>query len=317
MTDTQSHETSSLKTSEKVISVASSQTKNISELRKRVISGIILIIIALSLTVYGGMSFTIFWYVVGILAFHEWVSMAGCQQKILLTLFASILMFFFVYLFWISQPSGNIFIEDAINNIHTKPVFLPPLSILTSMAAAGFMFVSLREVRGVRRWVVLGFFYSSVLVIVLPYIRGHNSDGLVGIAWLFGVVWGTDIGAFFTGRKFGGPKLWPRVSPKKTWSGFFGGLCIGSFTGAFVLFIASFNGFYLENVFFKYPGQILFYSAIGSVLCQLGDLAESAMKRHFQVKDSGTLIPGHGGILDRVDGLWATALFFGLLLLFK
>ena len=124
------------------------------------------------------------------------------------------------------------------------------------------------------------------------------------------VVWTTDVAAYFAGRRFGGPKLWPRVSPKKTWSGFAGGLLGGTFAGCAIIRLAL--GDWEEQ-----PGlaMVAVISALASVASQLGDLGESALKRRFDVKDSGHVIPGHGGVMDRVDGFWAVAALAGLWLL--
>jgi phosphatidate cytidylyltransferase len=116
--------------------------------------------------------------------------------------------------------------------------------------------------------------------------------GLAVILWLFAVVWGTDTCAYFTGRALGGPKLWPRVSPKKTWSGAIGGLIGGAVLGLIVLWLA--------GIAVKWPHLLL--SLAFSVATQGGDLFESSLKRRYDVKDAGSIIPGHGGVMDRLDG---------------
>ena len=112
------------------------------------------------------------------------------------------------------------------------------------------------------------------------------------------IVWVTDIGGYFAGRGIGGPKLWPRVSPKKTWAGAVGGL-------VFSLVVAA--AFALLGFGKMLP--LLLFGAVLSVVSQLGDLFESAVKRRFGVKDSSHLIPGHGGFLDRLDGFVAAIVF--------
>jgi len=141
-------------------------------------------------------------------------------------------------------------------------------------------------------------------------VREHPRLGLVAILWMFAVVWLTDIAAYFAGRRFGGPKLWPRVSPKKTWSGFFGGLVAGVAAGGIVVLVAGRFGVAAPVSF----AIVVLLSAVASVLSQLGDLGESALKRRFGAKDSGVLIPGHGGVMDRLDGFWAAAALIGLVL---
>jgi phosphatidate cytidylyltransferase len=121
---------------------------------------------------------------------------------------------------------------------------------------------------------------------------------VIGIFWLLLVVWGTDIGAYFAGRSLGGPKLAPRFSPNKTWSGLAGGAA----TAALVGLVAA----------IWMPVMPMLLLAIGSamiaVVAQIGDLFESSLKRQFDAKDSSNLIPGHGGLLDRIDGVLAASL---------
>jgi phosphatidate cytidylyltransferase len=149
-----------------------------------------------------------------------------------------------------------------------------------------------------------------VIAIVPPLVREHPRLGIAAILWMFAVVWFTDIAAYFTGRALGGPKLWPAVSPKKTWSGFLGGLAAATLAGAAVAVVASRFGWNAPVSI----GVVILVSAVASVLSQLGDLGESALKRRFGAKDSGRLIPGHGGVLDRLDGFWAVAALMGLAL---
>jgi phosphatidate cytidylyltransferase len=117
------------------------------------------------------------------------------------------------------------------------------------------------------------------------------------LLWIIGIVWATDTAAYFAGRPIGGPKLAPRISPNKTWAGLAGGVLASAAIG--VVFALSTS--------ILTPWLVVFISAGMAVVEQAGDLFESWVKRRFGVKDSGTLIPGHGGVLDRVDGLLAVA----------
>jgi phosphatidate cytidylyltransferase len=117
------------------------------------------------------------------------------------------------------------------------------------------------------------------------------------IFWLLAVVWGTDIGAYAFGRAIGGPKLAPSISPKKTWAGAIGGLVSGVLAG--VCFMFAMN--------LPLTPAMLATAVVAAIAAEAGDLLESALKRWYDVKDSGTLIPGHGGVMDRFDGLWAAA----------
>ncbi|MEQ8695283.1 MAG: phosphatidate cytidylyltransferase, partial [Bauldia litoralis] len=137
-----------------------------------------------------------------------------------------------------------------------------------------------------------GVFYAAVFGLALLILR-EGDLGLAAIAFVFAVVWATDIGAYFAGRAIGGPKLWPAVSPKKTWAGAIGGLVAAVIAG---LATAAVVGLPLA-------GALVIVIVVMSVAGQAGDFFESFIKRRFGVKDSGTIIPGHGGMMDRVDGL--------------
>ncbi|MEO0392546.1 MAG: phosphatidate cytidylyltransferase [Pseudomonadota bacterium] len=138
----------------------------------------------------------------------------------------------------------------------------------------------------------LGVPYVLLPALAMLWLRGHE-DGLRLIVFLFFVIWATDTGAYLVGRIMGGPKLAPLISPKKTWSGAVGGVVIAGMTGLVVALI------YRTELPMVAFGIAMAISVIG----QGGDLLESGIKRHYAVKDSGGSIPGHGGILDRIDGL--------------
>jgi phosphatidate cytidylyltransferase len=153
-----------------------------------------------------------------------------------------------------------------------------------------------------RRWSAAGFLYAVVAEIASILVRLDQADGFVALVLILLVVWATDIGGFFAGRTFGGPKLWPRVSPKKTWAGAAGG---------FLVSLAVSAGFAALGL--AKTGPILLLGAALSIASQLGDLLESAVKRRFGVKDSSHLIPGHGGLMDRLDGFVAAVVFAAIL----
>jgi phosphatidate cytidylyltransferase len=139
-----------------------------------------------------------------------------------------------------------------------------------------------------------GVLYVIAPCLILVWLRNNGPHGLYFIVWFFVVIWSTDIGAYLFGKSIGGAKLAPKISPNKTWAGFFGGISSAV--------IVSFLLYY-----FLYPMAGLFLFFLGcviiSIVGQIGDLFESWCKRRLGVKDSGKLIPGHGGILDRVDSL--------------
>ncbi len=141
-----------------------------------------------------------------------------------------------------------------------------------------------------------GVVYGGLPAMALVVVRSDPAYGLVAIMWLLVLVWASDIGGYVFGRLLGGPKLAPRISPKKTWAGFFGGL------GAAVLASLAFNAIVMPG------GTIpIWLAAFLSAVSQIGDLAESSFKRRFGAKDSSRLIPGHGGLMDRIDGLVVVA----------
>lgn len=149
------------------------------------------------------------------------------------------------------------------------------------------------------KWQLIGLAYIAIPIFCVIKLRMISSDILL---WMFAVIWATDIFAFFSGKTFGGPKLAPEISPNKTWSGLAGGVVASMIIG----FLSSFM--FSGGVFF-----FVFLSALLAVIEQAGDLLESKFKRLFGVKDSGTIIPGHGGVLDRLDGMMFAApavLFF-------
>ena len=156
-----------------------------------------------------------------------------------------------------------------------------------------------------RIWNAAGFFYAAAAEVASILVRLDQTWGFVALILILLVVWGTDIGGYFAGRGIGGPKLWPRVSPKKTWAGAIGG---------FAASLAIAGGFAAFG--FGKTGPLLLLGAILSIVSQFGDLFESAVKRRFGVKDSSQIIPGHGGLMDRLDGFVAAvvlAAIFGFL----
>lgn len=142
-------------------------------------------------------------------------------------------------------------------------------------------------------WGILGIAYIAIPCGALAWLREIQDSGLYIIMWIIATVWASDIGAYITGKIIGGPKLAPKISPGKTWSGAIGGLIFGTVASVYLTY--NFVGFSITRSVLL--GIFLVISA------QLGDLFESWVKRKFGVKDSGSLIPGHGGLLDRLDSL--------------
>ena len=173
--------------------------------------------------------------------------------------------------------------------------------IVLIVGLAGVMVVSPER----RLWTATGFGYAAAAEVASVLVRHDQAHGFVALILILLVVWVTDIGGYFAGRGIGGPKLWPRVSPKKTWAG-----AIGGFAASLAV-AAGFAAIGLGKT-----GPMLVLGAVLSIASQLGDLFESAVKRRFGVKDSSHIIPGHGGLLDRLDGFVAAivlAAIFGFL----
>ena len=168
---------------------------------------------------------------------------------------------------------------------------------LVALAWLAALWLTARALRGFSVHHVAGPLYIAAAALALMTLRTTPTCGAYAIFFLFAVVWSADSLAYFAGRALGGPKFAPRISPKKTWSGFFGAVAGGAVAGALFALATGLPA-----------GTLFLVGALLGGFEQFGDLYESAMKRRFGVKDSGTLIPGHGGILDRVDGLVAAAM---------
>ena len=164
-------------------------------------------------------------------------------------------------------------------------------------AAAAMIFVEwTRMVRGWGLgWQLGGFAYALLPALALLWIRERAPHDLMLLLWVFIVTWSTDIGAYFAGRAIGGPKLAPMISPNKTWAGLIGGMIAAALLGG-----------YWAN-FTSLSPKLLWLAPLFAVGAQAGDLFESGLKRRAGVKDSGTILPGHGGVMDRLDGLVVVA----------
>jgi len=164
-----------------------------------------------------------------------------------------------------------------------------------------------------RGWTAAGFGYAGMAQVASVLVRLDPEMGFAALVFVLLIVWVTDIGGYVAGRGIGGAKLWPRVSPKKTWAGAIGGFLASLFVAAgFVVFGSD----KADPALTLKMGPLLLLAAVLSVTSQLGDLFESAVKRRFGVKDSSHVIPGHGGLMDRLDGFVAAvvlAAFFGFL----
>jgi len=161
--------------------------------------------------------------------------------------------------------------------------------IVLAMGTMGAASLALAEQR---IWVAGGVPYAGALALAPIVLRSDSEDGFLAMVFLFAIVWATDIAAYFIGRAVGGPKLVPQMSPNKTWAGALGGM-----GAAVIVALALAKAAALTDLF-----AIAMLAVVLSVCAQGGDLFESVLKRRFGAKDSGRLIPGHGGLMDRLDG---------------
>lgn len=252
--------------------------RRFSDLLPRFLSAIAMIVAATVTAVAGGQWFAVLWWAAALAVAWEWQSLIGgtrFKARFILTGTAVS----------IAAPlAGAILLWPAV-----------------TVLVVGSGLVAAVSDPGQRLLAGSGVCYAGALVVALNLLRNSFPFGFESILWLFAVVWGTDIMAYVAGRLIGGPKLWPRFSPSKTWAGFSVGVVSGSLAG---LAVAPAPG--------RYGVYILVGLAAG-VVAQGGDLFESALKRRFGAKDSSRLIPGHGGVMDRLDGFVAAAVFAAIL----
>lgn len=238
----------------------------------RLLSALLLAPLMLLAAWWGGWPFAAVLFVASLLVLWEWTVMTGLQPK--LTVLAL----------------GGVSLATA----GVAAMLAPVLSIFL---VVGLGVAALALAGAPRGWAAAGLAYAAAVLVPTLVLRIDPRVGAASILWLFAVVWSTDVAAYFCGRLLGGPKLWPRVSPNKTWSGAIGGALLGTLAG-----IAAARLFDIPAA----PGLVA-ASLAASIAGQGGDLYESAMKRRFGVKDSSALIPGHGGLMDRLDGFVAAA----------
>jgi phosphatidate cytidylyltransferase len=207
---------------------------------------------------------------------------------------------------WLSvtYPARNV--RVAVTGVIALALTAPFLAVgrveaALVVVALGLIAVSFRasEPRG---WAAAGFLYAAAAQVASVMVRLEPDKGLTALILVLLVVWGTDIGGYFAGRAIGGPKLWPRVSPKKTWSG-----AIAGFVVSLIVAIC------FSVLGYGKALPLLILAAALSIAAQFGDLFESAIKRRFGVKDSSHIIPGHGGVMDRLDGFVAAIVLAAIL----
>lgn len=254
--------------------------RRMSNFQLRTISAIILGAAVLAITWIGDLPFRILAALITLAILYEWTRMARAKE-----------------------PTAPVFSGDAptllLGFVFAAALVIRfPVPIVVLIAIVSFAILAgLALARGRRQWDAAGYAYAALSGLSLAALRHGEPSGLLAIIFLFAVVWSTDIFAYFVGRSIGGPKLAPSISPGKTWSGALGGTVFGVAAG--LVFALAWQ---MPNV-----ALLAVIAGVLSIASQAGDLFESWVKRRHGVKDSGWIIPGHGGVMDRVDGLVAAA----------
>jgi phosphatidate cytidylyltransferase len=248
------------------------------DLGVRTFTALVLVPVVLADAWLGGVWFEVLAAFLGVLIAHEWALIAHGRSSSQFALHAL----------------------AAICAAMLTPVIgiIQTVLIVFGIALMSVAIVVLRKQR-LSIWVPIGPIYAALPIIALVVLRRDGTLGWEAILWLFLIVWAADIFAYFAGRTIGGPKLAPKFSPKKTWAGL-GGAVLGASLVSLIF------AFYIPTKPAAIPLAIL--AGVLAIIEQAGDIFESAFKRSYGVKDSGTLFPGHGGVIDRVDGLVAVAI---------
>jgi len=261
-------------------------------LAARVTSALIMAPAVLAATYFGGTVFNAVVVVLGVVLAWEWSRLCGGASYTAVTVVMAAAL--------IAGIGAN-----SLGHASWLSLVLP--LGLGAVAAFSWYARADRKRRGERAassyplWTAGGYLYITATCLALLRIRGDAVWGLATILWLFAVVWAADSGAYAFGRAIGGPKLAPKISPNKTWAGFLGGTaCAGAAGGIVGMLVGA-----------AAAAPLVAAGLCLGVVSHTGDLFESWMKRYFNFKDSGTLIPGHGGLFDRVDGLMAASVALG------
>ncbi len=239
--------------------------KPASELATRTLTGLGMIALALVALAFGGFPFWLLAVIAGVFMMAEWSELHSAEPK--------------------TKRLGQyvLFVPLAI----MCPIAAGPNFFALGLLVGAFFFLTIVTRRP---QLGLGVLYCGLPVYALLLIR-HEPDGIRNALWALSLVWATDIGAYFAGRSIGGPKLAPTISPNKTWAGLIGGLIVATIVALAL------------QAFYQLPPRFVIATPLLAILAQAGDLYESWLKRRAGVKDSGSVIPGHGGVLDRLDGL--------------
>ena len=251
-----------------------------SELRVRIIAGIAMVAVAAGVLVVGGLALWLLAVVVAILMMGEWADLEKVEPR--------------------TKRIAQLALSVPLAVMAPAWLILETRDFFTIGLVAGSAFFVAIVTR--RQQLALGIVYCGLPVLALIFVR-RQDHGLLFAFWMLAIVWACDIGAYFAGRAIGGPKLAPRLSPNKTWAGLIGGMLLAGALAA------------LLHVRWGLPWRLTLATPLLAVLAQGGDLYESWLKRRAGVKDSGTILPGHGGLLDRLDGFVPVAPVAALLVI--
>lgn len=247
-------------------------------MKQRIITGMIAAAAFLPIVLIGGLPFLILVYLMSAVAVIEALKMKGISALS----FPGILSVLLSFVVAAPQRNGVDWQLFGMEKVDLLVLFILLFLVNTVMTKNHFTFDDAAYCILLPLYIGFGFYY----------LLETREAGVMFVFFALILTWATDSGAYFIGRSFGKKKLWPEISPNKTTAGFYGGIGSAVATALVFLFILDFGA----------PAWwVLFSAAVLSVAGQIGDLAESALKRHYNVKDSGKLLPGHGGILDRTD----------------
>ncbi|HVJ40349.1 MAG TPA: phosphatidate cytidylyltransferase [Dongiaceae bacterium] len=279
---------------EPAVSVARPSTSShLTSLQKRVLSAAVLLPLAVVALWFGDRAWNALIFLFALSMAWEWCAICGKKRPE-----------------QVPYPSGAVTLPLIVMLATVAVALLPslvpisgnmfwPPNIATIVAGAVLACVAAWPHRGMAAlWFGLGVVYVVPASLAAIAIRAQPSDGLATEIWIVALVVAADTGAYIAGRSIGGPKLAPRISPSKTWAGLFGAVVSAGLVGCVTAIVVARPS----------PLPLVLVSGMLALVEQAGDLFESFLKRHFGVKDSGRIIPGHGGVLDRVDGLLAVIL---------
>ena len=252
---------------------------NLADFGLRLVSAVVMVALALGAVWLGGFVFAAFWTIAGIAILWEWQHLIGGEAT-----------------------STRLYVGGSAIALVAGLASMGYPEAAMSVTAIAALVVAWLAGRQNAVWAGAGVVYACAMVLAVCVLRASLFYGLVATLWLCAVVWTTDIMAYFGGRLIGGPKLWPRISPGKTWSGFLVGVGFGAAVScALALWLTT-------------PGEasalaLIVLGLATAAISQGGDLFESSIKRRFHAKDSGRLIPGHGGVMDRLDAFVFASIF--------